>query len=71
MCTVVEAEARTGTPNTVVYFGSSLTGLVFNFQVTCSDKVEETDAEISSKTLQNHVEQHVKVFDFNYQIHFY
>ena len=59
MCTVVEAEARTGTPNTVVYFGSSLTGLVFNFQVTCSDKVEETDAEISSKTLQNLVKNNI------------
>ena len=42
---VVEEDAKTGTPNTVVYFGRLETGLVFRVQVTLVP-LEPTDVEI-------------------------
>ena len=41
---VVEEAAKTGTPNTVVYFGRLETGLVFRVQVTLVPP-EPTDVE--------------------------
>ena len=40
---VVEETLKTGTPNTVVYFGKLEKGLVFRVQVTLSTDVEMKD----------------------------
>ena len=45
LASVVELEANTGTPNTVVYFGRLETGLVFRVQVTLVPP-EPTEFEI-------------------------